>query len=223
MRLSDTIYRMMQDSRLRIIETMRERNMKKVNLIMTQEEFAKENDFDDVDDCEDDYSDYRNNEAPWVIFFDKWGNGRDYAALSAELVDGEHPHFKLECYNSEDGSDTFCDYDLTKLSMVNVYERMAEELELEDEKDYVWVFKAEQAWDGEAADVIVRAFASEEAAVKFMHDFIHDDGDESIEQYVERKGWEVEHDEPTLYRAYEDGRYSTDHIEITITKCEIEK
>lgn len=135
MRLSDTIYRMMDDARQRVIETMRERDIKVVNLVMTPEEFAEENGFDDVEQAESDYYDYRNTEAPYVIFFDKWGNGIDYAALSVELVDGEHPKFKLNCYNSNEGDDRFYDNDLTQLSMVNVYERMLEELEIKDEPE----------------------------------------------------------------------------------------
>lgn len=221
MRLSDTIYKMMNDARQRVIETMKERDIKVVNLVMTQEEFAKENGFEDVEDAEDDYNDYMSSEAPWVIVFNKWGNGIDYAALSVELVDGEHPKFKLNCYNSENGSDWFYDYDLTR-SMASVYDRMLEELGIADEPEKVYVFTAEQAWEGESADIIVKTFRTKEAAQKFMHKFIHEDGDESIEDYVKRKGWEVEMDEPDLYRAYYDGRYTTNHIEITITECNIE-
>ena len=88
----------------------------------------------------------------------------------------------------------------------------------------VWVFTGEQAWDGEVADIIVKAFPSEDAAVKYMHDFLLDDGgDESIRQYVERKDWEVELDVPMLYRASRHGYDATDHIELTLTKCVIEK
>ena len=85
----------------------------------------------------------------------------------------------------------------------------------------VWVFTGEQAWDGEVADIIVKTFRTREAAQKFMHEFIHEDGDESIVDYVKRKDWSVEMDEPDLYRAYGD-QYATDHIEITITECNIE-
>ena len=93
------------------------------------------------------------------------------------------------------------------------------------EPQYVWVFTAEQAWDGEVADTIVRAFPTEEAAQKYMREFINDgDGDdESIAEYVKRKEWVVEEDEPFLYRAFNAGYYNTDHIELTITKCEIQK
>lgn len=149
MRLSDRIYKMMQQSRKRIIETMRERNITKVDLVMTQEEFAKENGFDDVENAEDDYNDYMSNDAPWVIYWDKWGNGRDYAALNVELVDGEYPKFKLNCYNNEYGSDWFYDYGLTNLSMVNVYERMLEELGLKEEPEKIWLVKQESNDDGE--------------------------------------------------------------------------
>jgi len=91
------------------------------------------------------------------------------------------------------------------------------------EKNYVWVFTAEQAWDGEVADTITKVFSTEEKAVKYMHDFIHNENsDESIVDYVERKGWETEYDEPMLYRAYEDGYYATNHIECQVNKCEIE-
>lgn len=163
---------MMNDARRRIIETMRERNIKLVNLVMTQEEFAKENGFDDAEDAEDDYNDYMSNDAPYVIFFNKWGNGIDYAALSVELEDGEHPKFKLNCYNSENGSDTFSDYDLTQLSMVNVYERMLEELDIEDEPEKVMVLyevceddntktsivaMTEDDWQNRKADAIEKA------------------------------------------------------------------
>ena len=92
---------------------------------------------------------------------------------------------------------------------------------MDNEKNYVWVFTAEQAWDGEVADTIVEVFKTEDAAIEFMHKFIHDGGEESIISDVEKRGWTTEHDEPTLYRSYKDGYYPTDHTECQITKCEI--
>ena len=95
---------------------------------------------------------------------------------------------------------------------------------LPEEKQYVWVFTAEQAWEGDTEDTIVRTFATEEAARKHLQEFITGDGeDESIRQYVERKGWEVDCDEPDHYRVFEDGYYANNHIECTIIKCEIKK
>ena len=49
------------------------------------------------------------------------------------------------------------------------------------------------------------------------------DGDETIAEYVKKHDWEVEMDEPGLYRAYNEGYYPTDHVECTITECEIKK
>ncbi len=213
---------MMNDARQRVIETIRERDIKVVNLVMTQEEFAKENGYEDAEDAEDEYNDYRSSEAPWVIFFNKWGNGVDYAALSVELVDGEHPKFKLNCYNSENGSDWFYDYDVTQLSMVNVYDRMLEELGIKDESENVYVFTAEQALGGDMADTIIKVFQTKDKAQGYMDKFIHSsDDDESIEDYVKRKGWDT-NESDGIYMAWEPNHYATNHIEITITECEVE-
>jgi hypothetical protein len=212
---------MMQQSRQRIIETMRERNMTKVNLVMTLEEYAKENGFDDVDDAEDDYNDYMSNDAPWVIYFNKWGNGRDYAAMSVELVDGEHPRFRLSCHNDEDGDDTFDDDELTNLSMVNVYERMLEELDVEDDKKYVWVFTADQIADADVMDIITRVFETEQSALDCLYEFVH--GDDGELAYAEKRGWKVEYDKPNHFRAYEEGHYCQNHTEATVEMIEVKR
>lgn len=86
----------------------------------------------------------------------------------------------------------------------------------------VWVFTAEQAWDGEAADVIVKTFATEQAARDYLHDFVYKDGDETIAEYVKKHKWGVNYDEPCLYQACGDD-YCSDHVECTITECEIKK
>lgn len=142
--IQQNVFQMMNAAKERIIKTMQERGIKKVDLVMTREEWAKENDFDPDDDpdiYEDDYNDYRNQEAPYVVFFNKWGNGMDYAVYSVEMVDGSvNPRFKLECYNGEEGSERFYDSDLTNLSMIGVYDAMEKELEMEEEpKQTVWV------------------------------------------------------------------------------------
>lgn len=87
----------------------------------------------------------------------------------------------------------------------------------------VWVFTAEQAYEGLVYDTIVKTFATEQAAQEFMQSFIHEDGDETIEELVEKKGWVKEFDTAILYRASRNGHYEQDHVELTITKCEIQK
>ena len=213
MRLSDTIYKMMNDARQRVIETMRERDIKVVNLVMTQEEFAKENGFEDAEDADGDYNDYRSSEAPWVIFFNKWGNGVDYAAMSVELVDGEHPKFKLNCYNSENGSDWFYDYDLTQLSMVNVYERMLEELEIKDEPEMVWVLFDESLYDYEVQGRRIMVFKSEDDARKKFKEF----ADES-RKTAEDNGWEIGSDSDDFFEAYPDGSWGTSHETVELSE-----
>jgi hypothetical protein len=87
----------------------------------------------------------------------------------------------------------------------------------------VWVFTAEQACDGEVAETIVQTFATEQAARDYLHDFVYKDGDETIAEYVKKHDWEVEQDESWLYRAFSLGYYPTDHVECTITECEIKE
>lgn len=213
MRLSDTIYKMMNDARQRVIETMRERDIKVVNLVMTQEEFAKENGFDDAKQAESDYYDYRGTEAPYVIFFDKWGRGTDYAALSVELVDGEHPKFKLNCYNSNEGDDRFYDNDLTWLSMVNVYERMLEELEIKDEPEKVWVLFDESLCDYELQGRRIMVFKSEDEARKKFKEF----ADES-RKTAENNGWEIGSDNDDFFEAYPEGAWGTSHETVELSE-----
>lgn len=93
---------------------------------------------------------------------------------------------------------------------------------------FVWVFTGEMACDGIVDDVVVRAFASENAAQEFMQVFINEKGDEeslnkSIAEDVEDKDWVVTENHPNLYRAFEEDDYPNNHIELTINKCSIEK
>ena len=230
MRLSDKVCQVMQQSRKRIIDTMLERGLTKVALVMTQEEYAKDKGFNDAEDAEDDYNDYMTYEAPYVVYWDKYGRGSDYAVLSVELElrtklgDGsERPTFRLNCYNDESGDDWFYDYDVLDTSMVAVYDCMLEVLELSEEPEYVWVFSAEQTYSGETLDVVIHVFPTEESACKHLQDFLLDDGgEESIREMVRRKKWEVEEDDAFLYRAHSDDGYSFDHVELTVTKCVIE-
>ncbi len=159
------VFQMMNAAKERIIKTMQERGIKKVNLVMTWEEWAKENGFDPAEDPDYDYYDYRNQEAPYVISFNKWGYGVDYAAYSVELVEGPvNPRFKLECYNSG-GSDWFYDSDLTYFSMIGVYDAMEAELEIEEvEKQTVYVVTFLNDCEWELPNVSVNVFGTLEKA-----------------------------------------------------------
>lgn len=213
MRLSDTIYRMMNDARQRIIETMRERDIKVVNLVMTLEEFAKENGCDDAEQAKSDYYDSVTNDAPWVIFFDKHDNGIDYAALSVELVDGEHPKFKLNCYNGGEGDDWFYDDDLTNLSMIDIYDCMLEELEIKDEPEKVWVLFDESLCDYELQGRRIMVFKSEDEARKKFKEF----ADES-RKTAENNGWEIGSDNDDFFEAYPEGAWGTSHETVELSE-----
>ena len=93
-------------------------------------------------------------------------------------------------------------------------------LKAKQEKQVVYVFTAEQVWDYEVADTIVKAFATKEAAQKYLHEFVH--GKEGVIEDAKKYGWCIEYDEPDLFQAYRDGYYAQDHTECTITECEIE-
>ena len=219
MRHIKDIYPLVKEVRQRIIEKMRAENIVLVQFCpATEEDYLQEHEGEkDVQE----YGDYRDEHCPYVIWFDKYSSGEDLCVMSVSFMDGEHPYFVLHCEGEYDGKDV-CDDDVAWLTMLNVYEMLEKHLELDGEPEKVYVFTAEQAWDGEIADTIVKTFRTREAAREFMHKFIHEDDIESIADYVKRRDWEVEMDEPDLYRAYVDGRYSTDHIEITITECNME-
>lgn len=215
------IHAKIRESRELIIKTMQERGIKDVELVMSQEDFAKENGFEDPDDCECDYSDYKFNEAPCAVFFDKYGAGHDYRVLKVTLEGEEHPHFMMECEADEIGDDTFYEDDMMPLSMVNVYEAMCEELKIEDEPECVWVFTANQALDDEMLDVLTKVFATEEEAKSYLYDFVH--GEDGELEYAEKRGWTIECDYADWFQAYEEGYYCGNHTEVQIEKLEVQK
>lgn len=210
----------MNDAKERIIKTMQERGITKVNLVMTWAEWAKENGFDPAEEPDDDYTDYRNQEAPYVIFFNKWSNGMDYAVYSVEMVDGPvEPRFKLDCYNSDEGSEWFYDSELTNLSMIGVYDALERQLGLEEEFEYVYTFTANQATDDEVLDTIIQVFATEEAARKYLHEFV----EEGELSYAEKRGWTIEQNNSDAFHAYEEGNYCGNHTEAFIEKHQVKR
>ena len=55
--IQQKVFEMMNAAKERIIKTMQERGIKKVNLVMTWEEWAKENDFDPTHEPNGEYED----------------------------------------------------------------------------------------------------------------------------------------------------------------------
>lgn len=118
---------MLDDLKQRIIKTMQKRGLTEVGLVPTKEQWLKENPEND----EYDYDDLKMEEAPSVIFFDKHGMGMEYNAVKATLCknkSGEY-YFKLDCEGCED-NETFTEWDLTVMSMLNVCDSLEDILEL---------------------------------------------------------------------------------------------
>lgn len=127
MAIYSKVYQMLDDLKQRIIKTMQERGLTEINLVPTEEEWLKENPEND----ESDYEDMKMEETPSVIFFDKYGMGCEYSAVKATLCkakSGEY-YFKLDCEGSED-NDTFTEFELTVMSMLNVCDSLEDILEL---------------------------------------------------------------------------------------------
>ena len=84
---------------------------------------------------------------------------------------------------------------------------------------YVWVFIVNQASNDETLATIVKVFATEEAALKYLHDFV--EGDEGERAYAEKHGWKIDEDCADWFLAYKEGYYCGNHTECSIEKKEI--
>lgn len=223
MRHIKDIYPIVNEVRQRIIEIMQQRGLTKIEIIPTREEYDKEHE-NDPDWSDLDWDELRAYTCPAVTYFNKRSEGEPYDVISVELVNTEKLglHLKLNCVG-EFQDDWFYDYDVTDESMYGVYEEMEKSLGIDNEPEYVWVFTAEQCYDMQMFDVVVRTFATEKAARKFLYDFIHEDcGDGSIVDMVKEKGWNIDEDEPNHYYAGVEGSYLSNRVECTITECRIE-
>lgn len=210
------------------MKTMQERGITELAMYMSYHEWGKKygykpEDYEDDEEDDTDYLDYRNQEAPYVVFFDKHGCGYEYRVDKVTLKEREtgYPVLEFDCYANELGSDTFGEDDVVFLTLYNVFDAMVDRLEIKDEPEYVWVFTADQVADDDVFDVITEVFATEEAAKKHLHEFVY--GDEGELEYAKKHGWTVEYNEPNHYRAFEEGYYSDNHTEATIEKREVKR
>lgn len=221
-------YAVIREMREQVVKTMQERGIKELPMFKSYQEWGKEQDYkpddyeeDETDDT--DYQDYKDCEAPYAIFFGKYGTAYDYRVDKVRLktYKDSAPVLEFDCHESELGDDTFGEDDLVLLTLYNVYDTMLDLLEVKDEPEYVWVFTADQVADDDVFDVITEVFATEEAAKEHLHEFVY--GDEGELEYAEKRGWTVEYNEPDHYRAFEEGYYSGNHTELTIEKKEVKR
>ena len=123
-----------------VLITMQERGIKELAMYMSYQEWGKEQNYkpDDYEEDESDdegYLDYREQAAPYVIFFDNHGCGCDYRVDKVTLKERErsYPVLELDCYANELGSDSFGEDDVVFLTLYNVYDKMCDLLGIEDE------------------------------------------------------------------------------------------
>jgi hypothetical protein len=126
--------------RKQVVKTMQERGIKELPMFKSYQEWGKEQDYkpDDYEEDESDdegYLNYRDGEAPYAIFFDKYGYGYDYRVDKVTLKQNGTgaPVLEFDCYANEIGSDTFGENDFVFLTLYNVYDTMLDLLGIEDE------------------------------------------------------------------------------------------
>lgn len=165
MRISD-IYGIVKQCRQRIIETMQERGLTKVEIIPSREDYEKEHK-DDPDYDEFGWDDLKNYTCPAITYYNKHSMGLSYDVISVELdMNDGNPRFKLNCEGEYD-NDWFYDYDVC--SMLDVYEAMERELGLDvDEPEKVWVVTFINDPDCEIPNVSVNVFGNYDEARKCL-------------------------------------------------------
>ena len=159
------IYPVVQQVRQRIIETMQERGLTKVDIIPSREDYDKEHK-DDPDYDEFGWDELKSYTCPAITFFNKHSMGLSYDVISVELdMNDGHPRFKLNCEGEFD-NDWFYDYDVC--SMLDVYEAMESVLGLDVEPEKVWVVTFINDPDCEIPNVSVNVFGNYDAARKCL-------------------------------------------------------
>ena len=91
---------------------------------------------------------------------------------------------------------------------------------MEKDTKYVWVFTADQAYEDEVLDKIIKAFSTEEKAKAYMYDFVH--GEDGEYQFAQNHGWNIAVDNPDHFMAYEEGYYNSNHTEAEVIMLKVE-
>lgn len=82
----------------------------------------------------------------------------------------------------------------------------------------IYVFTADQAFDGDCFDLIVKAYTKKEDAIAELKLFVED-----VKKDVDERGMEVEVNEDDVYRACVPMDYANQHVELMITETELIK
>ena len=129
-KISD-IYGIVRESRERIIKTMQERGITELATILPYSEWCKQEECEPEEDEDDDdaYTDYKDQEAPYVVFIGKY-DMTDYRIDKVTLV-GDR--FKFEGHSNELGYDWAWEDDTVWATRMFVWEKLEELLGIVDE------------------------------------------------------------------------------------------
>lgn len=212
-KISD-IYSIVKESRERIIKTMQERGITELATILPYSEWCKQEECEPEEEEDDDdaYTDYKYQEAPYVVFIGKY-DMNDYRIDKVTLV-GDR--FKFEGHSNELGYDWAWEDDTVWATRMFVWEKLEELLDIGDEPEKVWVLTNHAATECEYLGTSNRVFAKKEDALKALAEWKKDE-----EVYVKRYEWNVCNDTPEHYEAYEEGDYCANHTEGFINEYEV--
>ena len=131
------VFAIIREMREQIVKTMQERGVTELTTVMSYKQWGKKKEYSDEDYQEDedndfDYACYKDEEAPYVIFFDKYSMGRCYRVdkVILKTCPGGDPVLELDCYEDEVGCDTFGEDDVVFLSLYYVYDALLDLLEM---------------------------------------------------------------------------------------------
>lgn len=212
-KISD-IYGIIKESRERIIKTMQERGITELATILPYSEWCKQEEREpEEDEDEDDaYIDYKDQEAPYVVFIGKY-DMNDYRIEKVTLV-GDR--FKFEGHSNELGYDWAWEDDTVWATRMFVWEKLEELLGIGEEPQKVWVLTNHAATECEYLGTSNRVFGKKEDALKALAEWKKDE-----EVYVKRYEWNVCNDTPEHYEACEEGDYCANHTEGFINEYEV--
>lgn len=139
-------YAAIREMRECIVKAMQERGITELAMYKPYREWGREQgykpeDYEEDADEDYDFQDYRDQEAPYVVFFDKWSNGTDYrvdrVTLALKVREGCSPVLEFDCYANEQGSEVLGENDVMFLTLYNVYDKMMDLLGIGDDGEDV--------------------------------------------------------------------------------------
>lgn len=210
-------YAAIREMREQIVKTMQERGIKELPMFMSYEDWCKDTDTEpeENEDEDFDYMDYKDDVAPFAIFFDKHGCGYDYRVdkVTLKTYGTGYPVLEFDCHENELGDDTFGEDDFVFLTLYNVYDTMLDLLEIKDEPSPIWVLFAESLYDYEIVRRVINVFENEDDARKAFTEEVKE-----ARKCATTNEWTIGNDNENFFEAYPDGSWGTSHETVELNK-----